>query len=122
MAGFDQRPTMYEGSEQSLRAELSSMRLPSTDISCLYAADYQKVFPLQSITDSYAPLEFVISSDPASFIDLSNSYLQLTCRIKQANGSAIPAGDTVCPANHFFSQMFKNLEVYVNGKQLLQLL
>ena len=116
MAAFDQRATMYEGSEMSLRSELSSMKLPATDVSCLYSADYMKVFPLQALTDSFAPLEFVITSDSASFIDLSNSYLHLVCRLKKANGTSIPTDDTVAPASHFFSQMFKNLEVFVNDK------
>ena len=113
---FDDRPTMYEGSKLSLRSELSSMTVPSTDISCLYSSDYMQVYPLLSVREPNNPLEFLILADNNSYLDLSESYLHLTCRVKKADGSNCGATDLVAPANLFFHMIFKNLEVYMNGK------
>ena len=113
---FNDVPTYYEGSKLSLRSELALASLPSTDISCLFSADYLQFFPLLPIRDQFAPVEFLINSDSSSYLDLSDSYLHVKCRIKKENGTDCTADDKCAAANLFFHLLWKNLDVYVNGK------
>lgn len=116
MADFQNTATMFEGSEQSLREELTSMKLPRTDITCLYSADFMKIYPLQSSVDSFSPIEFLIQTDSTSMLDLYTTLFSFTCRIKKADGTAIPADETVALGQHFFSQLFRNVETSINDK------
>ena len=111
---FQDVPTYYEGSKLSLRSELALTSLPSTDISCLFSADYLPFYPVLPIRDQFAPCEFVINSD--SYLDLSDSYLHVVCRIIKENGEDCVAADKVAASNLMFHMLWKNLDVYVNGK------
>ena len=113
---FDNRATLYEDSKLSLRTELSSFSLPNTDISCLYSTDYLHVKSSLPVREINNELEFLILVDNSSFVDLSESYLHLTCRITKGNGTDCDSNDFAAPSNLFFHLMFKNLEIYINGK------
>ena len=111
---FDQRPTVYEDFELSLRSELASMKLPPSDISCNYSADYLKFFPLLSVRDPYNPIEFIINSDSNSYLDLSDSFMHVVARVRKGDDSVVD-DNTVCPSNLFFQLMIKNVEIYINS-------
>ena len=111
---FQDIPTYYEGSKLSLRSELALTSLPPTDVSCLFSADYLPFYPILPIRDQFAPCEFVINSD--SYLDLSESYLHLTCRIIKENGEDCASSDKVAASNLMFHLLWKNLDIYVNGK------
>ena len=110
------KPTTYEGSSFSIRPELNSFNLPTTDISELYTTALEQVFPSLSIRDSNNPLEFSFTSSENNYINLANSYLALTTKIVKAYGNNCLDADKVAPSNLFFHLLFKNLEIYINGK------
>ncbi|CAG7819868.1 unnamed protein product, partial [Allacma fusca] len=111
---FDQRPTVYEGSEQSLRSELNLFTLPPTDVSTKNSSEYVPSFPLTSVREGFAPLEFLLLAENSGYYDLSDSFLSLTCRIVKQNGEECGDTNIVAPSSNFFHAMFQNLEVYVN--------
>jgi len=113
---FEDRPTIYDGSQRSLRSELDLFNLPKTDISCLYSSDYVQCFPLLSVKDSFNPLEFLITTETNGYVDLSDSFLHLVCRILKSDGTTCTSTDIVAPSNLFFQLMWSNLELYLNGQ------
>lgn len=110
---FDQRASIYEGSQQSVRSELNLGEIPITDISTEYSSEYLSVYPTLSIRDSN-PIEFLISSE-SNYLNLFNSQLFLTCRILNQDGSNLGTNDHVVPCSNFFSNLWSNVEVYLNG-------
>ena len=114
---FDDKPTVLEGSTLSLRSELDSFSIPETNVSQLNTNDYVPFFPILSVREPNNPIEFVINVGSNCYLDLADSWLSITARIKKADGtSCVKTTDTVAPGNVFFQTMFQNLSVYINGK------
>jgi len=117
-AVFESQPTVYEGSQISLRSELNLFELPPSDISTLFTSDYVQYFPLVSVKDQYSCVEFLITTETSGYVDPSDSFVAVSCRILQQDGEKISSTETikVAPSNLFFHAMWSNLEVYINGQ------
>ena len=113
---FEENPTVYAGSRESIRSELNSFSLPPTDISTKFSVDYVEFFPVSSIRDSLSPLEFIINLQGNGYLDWQDSYLLLKFRILQSNGQNVPEGELVSPDLGFFHALFCNLEIYINSQ------
>ena len=113
---FGDKPTVFEGSTLSLRSELDLFSLPETNVSQLQSSEYTQFFPLLSVREPNNPIEFIINVGNQCYLDLRDSWLSITARIKKADGTAVPAAELVAPANLFFQSMFCNLTVHLNGK------
>ena len=112
---FDDRATMYDGSQVTLRSSLDLFSLPKTDISCAYSTQHMPVFPVLSVKDGENPLEFIVNTE-TSYVDLSETYLKVAFRVTKDDGKPCATSDEVAPANLMFGLMFKNMEVYLNNK------
>ena len=113
---FEESPSVYSGSRESIRSELNSFSLPPTDISTKFSVDYVDFFPLSSFRDSLSPLEFVINFEGNGYMDFSDSCLLLKFRVLQCNGEKVPEEEEVAPDLAFFHSMFSNLEIYINSQ------
>lgn len=109
-------PTMYTGSVQAFRSSVNLFSLPETDVSTLKSGEFQPFFPQVSLRENFNPLDFIITSESSSYIDLSESYLAITARIMRQDGAKCLPTDKVAPCNLFFHAMFSNAEVYLNGE------
>ena len=109
-------PTMYQGSTQAFRSAVNLFSLPETDVSTVKSGEYQPFFSQTSLKESFNPVEFVISTESSSYLDLLHSPLAITARIVRQDGSPCLATDKVAPCSLFFQAMFSNIEVYLNGK------
>lgn len=107
-ANLTEDPTMYPGSTQAYRSSVNLFSLPETD-------EFQQV----SLKENFNPLDFIISSESSSYIDLAESYLAITARIVRQDGAKCIATDKVAPCNLFFHAMFSNAEVYLNGESVI---
>ncbi len=66
---------------------------------------------------SDGPLEFTIPSSTNLYTDLSDSYVEVRCKITLANGDALPpnVGDIlVAPGDNFFHSLFSSASVRFN--------
>ncbi|CAG7818404.1 unnamed protein product, partial [Allacma fusca] len=114
---FERGATVYEGSTESIRSELALFDLLPTDISTQLSSDFIQAFPLVSIKEDFNPLEFQITLDTSGYLDPLDSFISLTCRIVNQDGTLCDeARDLVAPCNLFFQTMFSNLEIYLNGQ------
>ena len=112
-------PTTYHGSIEAFRSSVNLFTLPETDVSTLKSGELQPFFPQVSLKENFNPVDFIITSDNSSYIDLSESYLAITARIVRQDGAKCIATDKVAPCSLFFHAMFSNAEVYLNGMYLL---
>ena len=83
----------------------------------------------QNVGPLYAPngptLEFEVTGDRTNFIDLQNIYLEVKCRILQANGNdlrydaaAAANSDLPCFVNNSLHSLFADCNVTAEGVQI----
>lgn len=68
-----------------------------------------------------SPLTFEISGNNSFYLDLSNTYLYLQCKIKNSDGTPLPpaAGNVkITHANNFLHSMISNIKVYINQQEV----
>ena len=69
---FSEKPQIYEGSAQYVNADLS-YALPATDVSMDKVPARVPYFPITSLKEPYAPVEFLITPDSYGYVDLKNT-------------------------------------------------
>ena len=112
---FDEAPSVTPGSIESVRSELDLFSVPATDVSSDSSSDYMVSFPLVSVRDSHAPIEFAIETTNGGYWSPLESFLSLTCRVVQQNGDLCEAADVVAPASLFLHSFISNVELYINS-------
>ena len=78
---------------------------------------FLEVHPIASLSEK-TPVEFLISGNGDSYIDLSHTILQLRVKILNKNGTDLTDSDFVAPINYFLNTMFSECSVYLNDKQV----
>ena len=80
---------------------------------------YQSFCPITSLQQG-APIEFVVPSADNQYLDLSNSKLEIKCKITNADGTDIDRGANVGPTNLLLHSMFKSVDMEINNKQITE--
>ncbi len=110
---------------ECLKSELSLFSVSPTQTS-IEEVRYKEYFPI-SQTSYNAPLEYYITTSDEQYLDLQQSYLQMTVSILDSQGNELspPAADAdvpdknlVFPINYFAATQFKNVEVVLSGTQI----
>lgn len=107
-----------------INSELDLFEVPPLNVSAT-SSYYVETTPVNSITAD-GPIEFTVSQDAHAFTNLSQSYLELKCKVLKsdntapaaANEGVYPDESKVFPVNYFGGAMFKNVEVLVNQKNV----
>ena len=74
--------------------------------------------PLSSVENTDSPINFLVTGTD-EYIDLSKTILTVTGKIVKDNESVLDASQTdVAPVNNFLHSLFKQVDVYLNGKQV----
>ena len=75
--------------------------------------------PLSSVENTDSPINFLIAGTD-EYIDLSKTILTVTGKIVKSDDTALDGGDqtSVAPVNNFLHSLFKQVDVYLNGKQV----
>ena len=111
---FSDKAMIYEGSPQYVNGDLS-YATPATDVSIDRVAARVPYFPLTSLKENYAPVEFLITPDSSAYTDLKNTKLAVLARVVRSDGKDCDGTDLVSPCNLLFQHLFKSVEVYING-------
>lgn len=110
-------------SHECAKSELDLFHVGPTQTS-IESSYYVKYYPLTSLERSNT-IEYVIKTDAKSYLDLQATILYMKCRIMKHDNEPIAkvaATDAnypkslVAPICYFNSTLFKNVEVYLNGK------
>ena len=111
---FSEKSSVYEGSAQYVNSDLS-YALPPTDVSMDKVPARVPYFPITSLKEPYAPVEFLITPDSYGYIDLKNTQLSILARVVRQDGTFCDATDIVAPCNLMFQHILRHVEVYING-------
>ena len=96
--------------------QLTTVPKTCTDITNVLSVE---VPSLMSMSDkSQQPLEFVYHSSPDCYVQLSDSYLHIKCRILKQDGSSMTEEDMVSPVNLFLHALFSEVTLYINNIQI----
>ena len=75
--------------------------------------------PLSSVENTDSPINFLVTGTD-EYIDLSKTILTVTGKIVKHNESVLDGANqtSVAPVNNFLHSLFKQVDVYLNGKQV----
>lgn len=107
------------------KSELDLWSVPPTQVA-IDKTEYEEINTITS-TGGNSPLEFEFMATSNYYLDLSQSYLYLKCRVLR-NGAAFTQTtddttedkDVVIPICGLYSGLFKDVEVYLNGQKISQ--
>ena len=74
--------------------------------------------PLSSVENTDSPINFLVTGTD-EYIDLSKTILTVTGKIVKDNEAVLDTNQAdVAPVNNFLHSLFKQVDVYLNGKQV----
>lgn len=88
--------------------------LEQGDVQCETIHEY---LPVASISDSMAPISFVVPFSDLEFWNITDTLLRLRVKFKitKADGTA-PNWETLCPTNMLLHSLFRNIDLKINSK------
>ena len=78
--------------------------------------DYHAV---SSVENDDGPITF-LTAGTEDYIDLSKTFLEMELKVTNSNGTALSGNGqlSVAPVNNFLHSLFKQIDIYLNGKQV----
>ena len=101
------------------KSEVDLFRVPPTQQS-LERGRWIDYAPLSSVENANSAITFLIAGTD-EYIDLSKTILTVTGKITKKDGTSKLAGNdqsNVAPVNNFLHSLFRQVDVYLNGKQV----
>ena len=114
---------VHSSSCECSKSELDLFSLPPTQTAIEFS-QWIEHKPLTSLTDS-APVEFVITGSGDEYVDLSQTYLQVTAKVTKANGTdlqthtadgGLGADKGIGPVNNWLHSLFSQVDVSLNDR------
>ena len=100
------------------KSEIDLFSVPPTQQS-LERGRWIDYAPLSSVENTDSPINFLVTGTD-EYIDLSKTILTVTGKIVKDSGEALDGANqaNVAPVNNFLHSLFKQVDVYLNGKQV----
>ena len=108
---------IHEDSDDSVLSQLDLFATPHTQTSVL-KGEWTEVAPIRDSANG--PLEFEIEGNTDHYIDLQNTFIQVQCVVKNADGSNLSdttADVYVVPVSNFLHSLFSSMSVSLNGHE-----
>ena len=102
-------------SKRCEKSEIDLFHIPPTQQS-LERGRWIDYAPLSSTENSENPITFLIAGTD-EYVDLSKTILTVTGKVVKGTGAKLDSTD-VAPVNNFLHSLFKQVDVYLNGKQV----
>ena len=105
-------------SKRCEKSEVDLFSVPPTQLS-LEKGRWIDYRPLSSVENPDSAITFLIAGTD-EYIDLSKTILYVEGKVTDGNGDALSGGTqtNVAPVNNFLHSLFKQVDVYLNGKQV----
>ena len=105
-------------SKRCEKSEIDLFSVPPTQLS-LEKGRWIDYRPLSSVTNDDSAITFLISGTD-EYIDLSETTLVVEGKVINGDGSDLSGGtqSNVAPVNNFLHSLIKQVDVYLNGKQV----
>ena len=100
------------------KSEIDLFRVPPTQQS-LERGRWIDYAPLSSVTNADNAITFLIAGTD-EYVDLSKTILTVTGKVTMPDGTKLTGGgqSNVAPVNNFLHSLFRQVDVYLNGKQV----
>ena len=100
------------------KSEIDLFSVPPTQQS-LERGRWIDYAPLSSVENTDSPINFLVTGTD-EYIDLSKTILTVTGKIEKDDGTSLDGANqtSVAPVNNFLHSLFKQVDVYLNGKQV----
>ena len=100
------------------KSEIDLFSVPPTQQS-LERGRWIDYAPLSSVENTDSPINFLVTGTD-EYIDLSKTILTVTGKIEKGDRSTLDGANqaNVAPVNNFLHSLFKQVDVYLNGKQV----
>ena len=105
-------------SKRCEKSEIDLFSIPPTQLS-LEKGRWIDYRPISSVTNDDSAITYLISGTD-EYIDLSKTILVVEGKVTAADGTPLSGGGqaNVAPVNNFLHSLFKQVDVYLNGKQV----
>ena len=105
-------------SKRCEKSEVDLFSVPPTQLS-LEKGRWIDYRPLSSVQNPDSAITFLIAGTD-EYIDLSKTILYVEGKVVDGNGNELTGGTqtNVAPVNNFLHSLFKQIDVYLNGKQV----
>ena len=110
---------VHSFSKRCDKSEVDLFRVPPTQQS-LERGRWIDYAPLSSVENANSAITFLIAGTD-EYIDLSKTILTVTGKIRKKDGTSKLDGNdqsNVAPVNNFLHSLFRQVDVYLNGKQV----
>ena len=100
------------------KSEIDLFSVPPTQQS-LERGRWIDYAPLSSVENTDSPINFLVTGTD-EYIDLSKTILTVTGKIEKDDATSLDGANqtSVAPVNNFLHSLFKQVDVYLNGKQV----
>lgn len=108
---------VHSKSQESTKSEMDIFSVPPTQVSLEkgHWIDHQ---PVSSVSDA-GPITFV-SPGTEDYVDLSKTILVVRAKVTKADSTDLDADTKVAPVTNFLHSLFKQVDVFLKGKQVTQ--
>ena len=109
---------VHEKSKQCGKTETDLFTIPPTQAS-LEKGRWIDYHPLSSVENDDGPITF-LAAGTEDYVDLSKTILFVEGKVVKADGTNLGGNEqsNVAPVNNFLHSLFKQVDVYLNGKQV----
>ena len=97
-----------------VNSELDLFGVPPTQTSVKHGTTVE-YHPVAALIDS-SPIEFNVPGSGEDYVDLANSFLHVTAKITNGDGTDLAPGTAVGPANLFLHSLFSQIDMYLSDK------
>ncbi len=116
----EHRTTCYvhERSKRCDKTETDLFSIPPTQAS-LEKGRWIDYHPLSSVENDDGPITF-LAAGTEDYVDLSKTILFVEGKVVKADGTNLSGNEqsNIAPVNNFLHSLFKQVDVYLNGKQV----
>ncbi len=109
---------VHERSKRCDKNEVNLFSIPPTQTS-LEKGRWIDYHPLSSVENDEGPITFLIAGTD-DYVDLSKTILVVEGKVVKADGTNLSGDEqaNIAPVNNFMHSLFKQVDVYLNGKQV----
>ena len=109
---------VHEKSKQCGKTETDLFSIPPTQAS-LEKGRWIDYHPLSSVENDDGPITF-LAAGTEDYVDLSKTILFVEGKVVKADGTNLSGDEqsNIAPVNNFLHSLFRQVDVYLNGKQV----
>ena len=108
---------VHAKSQECTKSELDLFSVPPTQVS-LEKGHWVDHLPVSSVSNG-GPITFLCPGTE-DYVDLAKTILVVRAKVTKANGDDLDQGEKVGIVNNFLHSLFKQVDVFLKGKQVTQ--